>query len=144
MLLLRIGCHVVRGEAHSQDSLCGVHCESGLLPLFFSSRSCMLSLGPMLAPSQCCGCSVGKHSYSILLVIISYSLCMCSDTLIFRILLFSQMYTLLQSLQGTWYTVYFSSGIFYFTLTRSCLRLEEAFTPGDAQAFSNLSLRPRT
>ena len=44
----------VTGEVHSRGSLCGVQHGSGLLPLFSSSRSLVLSLEPVLPPSRCC------------------------------------------------------------------------------------------
>ena len=40
----------VRGEVHSQGSWCGVQHGSGLLPLFSSSRSLVLSHEPVLPP----------------------------------------------------------------------------------------------
>ena len=51
---------LVIGGAHSQASLCvcvggGGHCKSGLLPVFFFSRSHVLSCGFVLPPIQCCG-----------------------------------------------------------------------------------------
>ena len=90
---------------------------------------------------------VNMHSYLVLQVTI-FTACLCSVTLIFKVLFVSPMYTLLQSLQGTWYTTsFFSSGIFCFTLSY-CFRvfsgLKTTFTPRSAQALSNLSLRPRT
>ena len=45
----------VTGEVHSQGSWCGVQYGSGLLPLFSSSRSLVLSHEPVLPPSRCCG-----------------------------------------------------------------------------------------
>ena len=76
---------------------------------------------------------MGMHSYSMhssaryFLV----TACLCSDTLIFRVLLVSPMYILYiyvylsQSLQGTWYATsfFFSLGVFCFTLTSSYFRV---------------------
>ena len=45
----------VRGEVHSQGSWFRVQHRSGLLQLFSSSRSLVLSHGLMLPPSRCCG-----------------------------------------------------------------------------------------
>ena len=54
----------VRGEVHSQGSWFGVQHGSGLLPSFSSSRSLVLSHGPVLPPSRCCGWWCGHAQLS--------------------------------------------------------------------------------
>ena len=136
---------LVIGGSQSPGSLCWVHCGSSLLPVF-SSRSPVLFSGSILPPliDAVVG-GVGMYSYSIIQVTFSYGLFVFCHS---NFHLVSAMYTLLQSLHGTWYaTSFFSLGVFCFTLKSSCFRLLwglKWFCPRGAQAFSNLSLGPRT
>ena len=144
---------LVIGGAHSLGSLCGLHCQSELLPVFFSSGSLVLSLGPVLPPSRCCGwwCghaqlfhSSGHHSLQLV----------CARALLSSEFSWSRQCIPCgspckrpgrplpsSSLHRVFRHLLLHS---HKQLFRGVLRVEDSFCPKRYTNFSNLSLRPRT
>ena len=149
MLLLRMGFNAVIGGAHSPGSLCGLHCQSGLLPVLFSSRSHMLPLDPCSLPVNAVVGGVGMHSYSIFLVIIPYSLFVLGHSYLQSSLGLASVYLVAVLARDLVY--HFLLLLFKHLLLHShmqlfwgVLGLEDSFHPKGYTTFSNLSLRPRT
>ena len=86
------------------------------------ARCCPLDQCSLLVNAVVGG--VGVHSYSILLVVISYSLFVLGHSNLQSSLGLANVY-LVAVLEGTWYTTsfFYSSGVFCFTLTSNCFRV---------------------